>query len=138
MRRIKFSGILKYKQTPTPINVRKSELVLINKKKKKRTHHLVDLAVPAKHRVKIKERGKRKRYLDHARELTKRWKIRVTVITMVVKCALNGPHRLGKGTGRFRNQMASGDHPNYIILGIGQNTEKSPGELRDLLPLRLQ
>ena len=26
----------------------------------------------------------------------------------------------------------SGDHPNYRIIGNGQNTEKSPGDLRRL------
>ena len=26
----------------------------------------------------------------------------------------------------------SGDHPNYIIIENGQNTEKSPGDLRRL------
>ena len=27
----------------------------------------------------------------------------------------------------------SGDHPNYWIIEIGQNTEKSPGDLRRLV-----
>ena len=32
----------------------------------------------------------------------------------------------------------SGDHLIYCIIKIGQNTEKSPGDLRDLLSLQLQ
>ena len=29
-------------------------------------------------------------------------------------------------------KRGSGDHPNYNIIEIGQNTEKSPGDLRRL------
>ena len=35
------------------------------------------------------------------------------------------------GTKRLGNKRASGDHPNYSIK-IGQNTEKSSGDLRRL------
>ena len=40
--------------------------------------------------------------------------------------------RTGKGTGRLENKRTSEDHPNYSIIKIGQNTEKSPGDLRRL------
>ena len=30
------------------------------------------------------------------------------------------------------NKRMSGDHPNFYIIEIGQNTEKSPGDLRRL------
>ena len=40
--------------------------------------------------------------------------------------------RIDKGTGGFRNKRTSGEHPNYCIIEIGQNTEKSPGDLRIL------
>ena len=36
----------------------------------------------------------------------------------------------GTGTGRSGNKRMSGDHRNYIIGEIGQNTKKSPGDLR--------
>ena len=39
---------------------------------------------------------------------------------------------IGKGTGRFGNKRISGDHPDYSIIKIDQNTEKSPGYLRKL------
>ena len=45
-------------------------------------------------------------------------------------CVPNNLHRLGKGTGRLKNQRASGDHPDYSISKNAQNTEKSPGGLR--------
>ena len=36
------------------------------------------------------------------------------------------------GTGGLENQRTKGDHPNYNIVEIGQNTEKSPGDLKRL------
>ena len=47
-------------------------------------------------------------------------------------CARNDPQRFGKGTGRLENQRNRKDRANYSIFKIGQNTEKSPGELRRL------
>ena len=37
------------------------------------------------------------------------------------------------GTGGLGNKRTSGDHPNYFIIKIGQNTEKSHGDLRGLV-----
>ena len=36
------------------------------------------------------------------------------------------------GTGGLGNNRTSEDHPNYSTVEIGQNTEKSPGDLRRL------
>ena len=36
----------------------------------------------------------------------------------------------GTGTGGLGNSGTNGDHPNYYIFEIDQNTEKSPGDLR--------
>ena len=44
----------------------------------------------------------------------------------------NIPQRIGKWTGRFGNKKISGDHPDYSIIKISQNTEKSPGDLKRL------
>ena len=48
-------------------------------------------------------------------------------------CARNNPKRLGKETGKFKDQRISEDHPDYSINEIHQNTKKSPGELRKLV-----
>ena len=40
--------------------------------------------------------------------------------------------RIAKETGGFGNKWKNRDHPNYDIGIIGQNTEKSPGDLRRL------
>ena len=41
-------------------------------------------AVPANHKVKLKEREKEDKYLDLARELKKLWNMKMTVITIVI------------------------------------------------------
>ena len=45
-------------------------------------------------------------------------------------CARSGPQKLVKRTERLRNQRTNGDYPDYSIIQIGQNTKKSPGDLR--------
>ena len=50
------------------------------RKKKKRTRQVVDFAVPAEQRVKLKESEKRDKYLDLAREMKKLWNMKVTVM----------------------------------------------------------
>ena len=40
---------------------------------------------------------------------------------------------IGTGTEGLRNKRTSGNHPNYSIIKIGQNTEKSPVDLRRLV-----
>ena len=41
----------------------------------------------------------------------------------------NEVKRFGKGAGSIGNQRMNRDHPNYSIVKIGQNTQKSPGDL---------
>ena len=45
---------------------------------------IVDFAVPADHRIKLKECEKRDKYLDLARELKKLWNMKVTIILIVI------------------------------------------------------
>ena len=44
-------------------------------------------------------------------------------------CARNNPQKDGKGTGRLGDKRTSGDYPDYNIIKICQNTEKSRGDL---------
>ena len=91
----------------------------------------MDFVVLADHRVKLKEREKRDKYLDLARE----FKIMKHESDGDTNCnwwTWNNPQNIGKGTEWLRNQRTSKDHPDYNITKIGQNTEKSPGELRRL------
>ena len=59
------------KQTDHLILARRLDLIIINKKKKKRSCKIVDFAIPANHRMKLKEREKKDKYLDLAGELKK-------------------------------------------------------------------
>ena len=54
------------------------------KQKKKRTCRIVNFAVLADYRVKLKKGKKIDKYLDFVRELKKLWNMRVTVIPVVV------------------------------------------------------
>ena len=56
-------------QTDHLISARRPDLITINKKK--RTCKIVNFAVPADHRIKLKECEKKDIYLDLARELKK-------------------------------------------------------------------
>ena len=69
-------------QTDHLISARRPDLIIINKKKK--ICKIVDFAVPADHRIKMKECEKRDKYLDLARELKKIWNMKVTVIPIVI------------------------------------------------------
>ena len=69
-------------QTDHLIPARRPDLIIINKKK--RTYKTVDFAVPADHRIKLKECEKRDKYLDLAREVKKLWNMQVTIIPIVI------------------------------------------------------
>ena len=55
-----------------------------NNKQKKRTSKIMNFAVSADHRIKLKESEKKDKYLDLARELKKIWNLRVTIIPIVI------------------------------------------------------
>ena len=82
--------------------------------------------------MKIKENEWRNKYLDLARELKKAMEHEGDGDTDCNWCTRNNPQRIEKGTGRFRNQRMSRDHPNDSIVKIGQYTEKSSGDLKKL------
>ena len=68
------------------ISARRSDLIIINNNnnKKKRTCKIVDFAVPADHRIKLKECEKKDKHLDLVRELKKLWNMQVTIIPIVI------------------------------------------------------
>ena len=66
-------------QTDHLISARRPDLIIINKKKKrKKICKIVD------HRIKLKECEKKDKYLDLARELKKLWNMKVTIIIIVI------------------------------------------------------
>ena len=120
---------------------RRPEIIIINKKKKK-ICKIVDFTVPADHRIKLKECEKRDKYLDLAKELKKLWNMKVTIIPIVIgafgtvtKGLLKGLENLEVGSRVETIQktaLLKRDLSNYNIIEKGQNTEKSPGDLRRL------
>ena len=58
-------------QTDHLIPARRPGLIIINNKKKKKICKIVDSAVPADHKINLKESEKKDKYLDLARELKK-------------------------------------------------------------------
>ena len=119
-------------QTNHLIPARRPYLIIINRKKKKRTSKIVDFAVPADHRIKLKECEKRDKYLDLARELKKTMEHAGDNYTNCNWCVWNSDKRITKGTGGLGSWRMGGDHPNGSTVENGQNTEKSPGDLRRL------
>ena len=55
-----------------------------NQQKKKKICKIVDFAVPADHRIKLKKCEKRDKYFDLARELKKIWNMKLTIIPIVI------------------------------------------------------
>ena len=69
-------------QTDNLIPARRLDLIIINKKI--RISKIVDFAVLAHHRINLKEREKKDKYLDLARELKNLWNIKVTIVPIVI------------------------------------------------------
>ena len=55
-----------------------------NNQQKKRTCKIADFAVPAEHRIKLKECEKKDKYLDLARKLKKLWNMKVMIVPIVI------------------------------------------------------
>ena len=112
------------------IPTRKTDQGIINNKKKW-SDWIGNFAPLASHRVKIKVNEKRDKFSDLAGELKEAMEHKSNYDTSYNSCARNGPQRHGKGT-EDENRRTSQDHSNDSIIKIGQNTEKSPGDLRRL------
>ena len=69
-------------QTDYLVSARRPDLIIINKKK--RDCKIVDFAVLADHRLKLKESEKKDKYLDLARGLKKLWNMNVTIIPIMI------------------------------------------------------
>ena len=125
-------------QTDHLISTRRPDLIIINKKKKKKICKIVDFAVPADHRIKLKECEKRDKYLDLARELKKLWNMKVTIIPIVIgafgkvtKGLLKGLEDLEVG-GRVETIQTT------ALLKMTRILRRVLETCRDLLSLNLQ
>ena len=71
-------------ETNRSLNLDQTTRPYNNQQKKERTCKIVDIAVLANHRVKLKESEKKNKYLDLARELKKLWNMKVTFILIII------------------------------------------------------
>ena len=99
-------------QTDHLILARQPDLMLVNQKQ--RNCQIEYFAVLADHRVKLKEGEERGRKLKKTMEHE----------------SGNDSISIGTENGGCGNKITSGDYPNYRIIMIGQNSKKSPGDLR--------
>ena len=111
-------------QTDHLISVRSPDLLLINNKIWK----IVNFAVPADNCVKVKRKINRLTLLGN-------WKTMEHTGDNYTNCnwwSWYSNQRINKWTGGLWNKRTSRDYPNYYIIEIGQNTEKTPRDLRRL------
>ena len=124
------------------ISTRRSDLVTVKKKKKKKKKRkrekVTNCGLRCFSRLQNKIKRMRKlRWMPRPYQRTKKkMEYEGDVYTNHNWYTWNNPQRIGKRTGGLRNKRTSGFHPYYSILKIGQNTEKSPGDLRRLAVTR--
>ena len=82
------------------------------KTKKKKSCHLVTVAIPAEQRVKIKESEKLSKYLDLDRELKNLWNMKVMVTPVVVVTLGMVPKSIGKRLGGHRIKIKESEKIN--------------------------
>ena len=108
------------------ISARQQDLIIINKKRE--LAEWWTLLSLQDHWVKLKGSEKKDKYLNLTREWKKLWNMKMTIILIIIGALGTVTKRLTKGL----EVLEIGDHPNYCIIEISQNTEKSPGDLRRL------
>ena len=90
----------------------------------------MDLAVPADDRLKLKESENKVEYLA-LQTIEKNKQTVEHESDYYTNCNWCSWYRYLK-PGGIGNNGTSGDHPNYSIIEIGQNTEKSSGDSKRL------
>ena len=104
-----------------------------NNQPKTRICKIMDFAVPTEYRLKLKESEKQDKYFDLARELKKLWNLKVTIVPIMIGAFGTVTKGLLKGLEDLECVWrTTGDYPNYGTIENGQNTEKSPRDLKRL------
>ena len=92
----------------------------------------MDVVIQVNHRIKLKESGKKDKYIDLAREWKKTMEHERENYTNLYWCFWFSHQRIIKGTRGLGSRRTIGDHPNDDVIENGQNTEKSSGDSRRL------
>ena len=114
-------------QTDHLISPRRLSLIIINNEKK-RTCKILNFAVD--YRIKLKESEKKYKYLNLVREVRKKLEHENDGDSSCNLISWYSHKRIDARTGGLGKKRTSGDHPNYCIIEINQNTKKSPIDLR--------
>ena len=116
-------------QTDHLISARWPDLVINYKKKENLAN--CELCCPSWSQSKIERKWKERKVLGPCWGIEKKLRnMKMTAIPIVIGALMTVTKGLVKGTGELRNKRTSGDHPNYSIIEVCQNTEKSSGVLR--------
>ena len=107
--------------------IQTDHLVVVNRKK--RTYRIVNFAISAWPYVKTEGKRKEKKVRRRCERTEKTVEHESDGDTNCNCCSWYSHQRINKGTGWLGNKRTRGDHPNYSIIKIGQNTEKCPGDL---------
>ena len=100
------------------ILARRPDLVIVNKKKRKKEK--TSKTRKAKREINTKTLQEKWQTVEHERDGDTNWNWG----------AWYSHQRIGTGTEGLGNKRTSGDHPNYSIVEISQHTKKSPGDSR--------
>ena len=106
----------------------RADITIINNNKKENLQNC-RFAVPADHRIKLKEFQRKDKYLELARELKKLWNMKVPIIPIVIGAFGIVNKEL------FGSWRTSRDYPKYCIVENGQ-IKKSPRDLRKLAVIK--
>ena len=105
---------------------------------KKRLCKIVDFAVPADHRIKLKECEKKDKYLDLARELKKQWNMQVIIIPIAIGAFGIVTKRLLKGLEDLKFGGRVETIQTTTLLRTARILRRVLGTWGDFLSLRLQ
>ena len=123
-------------QTDHLIPARRPDLIIIDKKKS--ISKIVDFAVPADHRIKLKESEKKDKYLDLARELKKLWNMKVTIVPIVIGALGTITKGLLKGLEDLEVSGRVETIPTSALLRTARILRRVLETWGDLLSLKLQ
>ena len=113
------------KQTHHVIPASWPDIVIVSKKEYVLNSGLRTLGGPQREN---KSKRNSEKYLNLARELKKKlWNMKAALIPVVTGALGTIPKSLVKKAGKVGNRRTTRDRPNYSIVEIYQNTEKSPG-----------
>ena len=123
-------------QTDPLISARRPDLIIINKRK--RICKIVDFAVPADHRLNLKQCEKKDKYLDYARELKKLWNMKVTIVPIVIGALVTVTKGLLKGLEDLEVGGRVETIQTTALLGTARILRRVLETWGDLLSLKLQ